>query len=197
MPTLVLTRTPFALFLDRALVPFFCVLLAMVLVVAAWRYATTIYAPQSAVIALLVATAAVLLGVAWALAKYAPWPVAIKVSETGAVTVVTTRGETTIPAGDAYGVIVVRFGIALKYRGADEHDAWIGISSGYIDEADNHLSGYALIDRINTAIGAEAANMGRTSEAFNWTMLRAFLVLLGFLILIIGAIAAMRIASGK
>lgn len=197
MPSLVLTRTPFALFLDRTFAPFFCTLLALILIVAAWHYATTVYAPQTAVIALLIGTAVVLPGVAWGFAKYAAWPTAVKVSNAGAITIVTTRGETTIPAEDAYYVTVVRFGIALKYRGENGNDAYIGISGGYEDEAGNHLSGYALIKRINTAIGPEASDMGRKSEAFNWAMFRALLILLGFLILVIGAVATARISSGK
>lgn len=196
MPALTLKRSPFALVTDRAFVPVFSLALALFFIFAAWRYAVTIYAPDMMVIVLFVVFSLALLGVAFAFVRYAPIVTAINVSNTGAVTVVTTHGNRTVPAGATYGVTVVRFGVALKYRNTDGRDAWIGIDNGYMDKNGNHLSGYATIDRINAAIGTDALDFGRTHQAFNRVMLRAALRCLGFITLVIGAISAARVMSG-
>lgn len=191
MPTLALRRAPHALFLERVGVPLFFVLLALTFGITARWYAVTEYAPQFAVTMLFAGSAVAMLAVAWAFARFTPWRVAIHVSTNGAVTVMTTRGEILVPAGAAYGVLMVRYGIALKYRGEGGRDAWVGIDSSYIDEGGNHLSGAALIDRINTAIGPKAAQLGRNQRVLNTKILRFCLVLLGLLAALIGIISAM------
>ncbi len=191
MSTLVLHRAPHALFLERVGVPLFFVLLALTFGITARWYAVTEYAPQFAVTMLFTGSAVAMLAVAWAFARFTPWRVAIHVSANGAVTVMTTRGEILVPAGAAYGVLMVRYGIALKYRGEGGRDAWVGIDSSYIDEGGNHLSGAALINRINTAIGPKAVQLGRNQRVLNTKILRFCLVLLGLLAALIGIISAM------
>lgn len=196
MSALTLIRSPRALFLDRVVPSLFCTLLAFSFVMFARWYAKTISDPELAVIALFVVFSLALFCVAWAFARRAPWQKELRVSKDGAVTVLTTRGEMTVPAGKAIAVTVVRYGIALKYRGKDGQDLWLGISNGYEDEANNRLSGYALIDRINESIGAEAIGIGRRHQALNRKMLRVLLVILGFLFFVVVAIAAVRVVSG-
>lgn len=195
MPALTLNRAPLGLLLSRAFAPIFCVALAVIFALAARWYAVTTYAPETSAIVILAASAALLLAAAWAHGRYASIPLAVKVSRDGAVTVVTTRGERTVPAKDVYGVVVVRFGVALKYRGVDGRDAWIGIENGYVDERGTYLSGYRSINRINAAIGPKAIRLGRIDETTNAVMLRAALILLGLLVLVIGAVGALRVLT--